>query len=157
MNGYHQLALFVVLFGGFLGWGLALDYREWLKTHVFGEVPFRPKFTGWLKSLLPPKNWDYWVKRVDREYLLNLPMIQSVDFAMNIQTMFNRPQAGIPWIKYVEWSNLKKMEKERKRAFDLGFQSMALTSPSIRYAWETDEMWLKRTGGFPDDGEEMNK
>ena len=68
-----------------------MDYREWLKTHVFGEVPFRPKFTGWLKSLLPPKNWDYWAKRFDPEYLLNLPMIQSVDFAMNTQQQFIRP------------------------------------------------------------------
>ena len=112
MNGYHQLALFVVLFGGFLGWGLALDYREWLKTHVFGEVPFRPKFTGWLKSLLPPKNWDYWAKRFDPEYLLNLPMIQSVDFAMNTQQQFIRPKAS--QFPELDWGLLKAMEERRE-------------------------------------------
>ena len=61
----HFLLLFIVLFGGFLGWGL----WEWKRTR------YKPMLWNEETGAFEPYK----------------PLIQSVDFAMNTQQQFIRP------------------------------------------------------------------
>ena len=82
----HELLLYCVLFGGFLGWGL----WEWKRTR------YKPMLWNEETGAFEPYK----------------PLIQSVDFAMNTQQQFIRPKAS--QFPELDWGLLKAMEERRK-------------------------------------------
>ena len=75
--------------------------------------------------------WATWIK-------FHLPRLRTPQELMNIITSSSYQK-----------DEAQKIEAMRLKArWDRGLQYAIFNSPSIRYAWEDDEMWLKRTGGF---------
>lgn len=85
MNAYHQLALFIALFGGFLAWGA---YEAWKNrprtTSDVLNIIFSPRFQA-EQSRKMAEN------RARAEYLRHIQVRDNYILAMNTQQKFNRP------------------------------------------------------------------
>ena len=138
----HELALMAVILLGFGGWGLWNYYFP----RTFRMRTLTPKEVEEFKALwkrgtiqtMPLFMMDETQGKPPRRVS---DLVDSISFAMNSNQRFIRQESSR---NTEEEYNADK----RRRDFDRGLQHAIFNSPSIRYAWETDEVWEKRTGGF---------
>lgn len=124
MNGYHQLALFIVLFGGFLAWG-ALEWRKAIKLEKrlkkwdLARAWYRKPDNTWFNAL-----FDLEIAELARRSRYGRPsshfdIVDSFTLAMNIQQKFNRPvrEMNLPYDAINEAARFKAIDQAMQNVF----------------------------------------